>query len=130
MLPLTSCLFATVVAHAFYARHVVYHHLFLVVLVLSLGRYLAGHPLVRLLDAVAAHTAFFAACIDTAVLRARPGAAWFLVAVAGLWLAQRWAPPRRANALHAALHVVATLGMHVWLDVHRAAEWEEGEVEE
>jgi hypothetical protein len=124
----TSGLFSTVVVHAFYAREPAYHHLFLAVSMLSMVRYCTEHPLAKLLDTVAAHTAFFAALLDEEVAINRPWLRAFPLAVAFLWFAERWAPPNRADALHAGLHVAAVAGMHMYLDRPEGWAWPDARV--
>lgn len=110
MLVFTSCLFASIVVHAFYAQHAVYHHVFLGVTVCSVMRYLTEKAWVHKVDTVMAHVAFVAVCCDGPH-------GWRLVfpmAVALLWMAEGLYP-RHAWELHAALHVVAVCGVHCYL---------------
>jgi hypothetical protein len=114
MLHLTSCLFATVVIHAFYAHHELYHHLFLLVTICSIARYLTDNWWLHLLDAVAAHAACLAVLLDVETPKDRPWIVVFPWAVVALWVSEQLLPAY-ANTLHAILHVNTVVGMHVYL---------------
>jgi hypothetical protein len=58
MLHLTSILFATVVVHAHHAQETSYHHIFLLVTVLSILFHSTKDPVVGAIDKIAAHLAF------------------------------------------------------------------------
>ena len=112
----TSCLFATVPLHAFYARNGAYHHLFLLVTVLSILFHSTQHPILRKIDTVVAHCAY-AFMLWESYKAALAGQAWLVVfplAVAALWLLQRPFPTRQ-NQLHAGLHCVSVVGLHAFL---------------
>ena len=112
MLHLTSCLFATVALHAFYAQDAVYHHIYLALTITSL-LYYTGHSnlWIRRLDVFMAHLAVFVAAYRA------PN--WLLevfpIAVACLWMSQRYVSSEDADRLHAILHVVAVVGMHIFI---------------
>ena len=57
MLRFTSCLFGTVVVHAYYRRLEVYHHLFLLVTILSILYHCTHQRHVARLDKGVAHAA-------------------------------------------------------------------------
>ena len=69
------------------------------------------------MDKLCAHTAFAFMLLHDSRQALSRGASWLLLfpsAVAVLWGAQSlW--PDRAQALHAALHMVAVTGVHCWL---------------
>jgi hypothetical protein len=111
-LVLTSCLFASIVVHAFYVQHALYHHVFLGVTVCSVIRYSTDNWWVWKLDTVMAHLAFLSVCCDWTTPRQRPWVLAFPLAVAGLWLAET---PTNADRLHAALHLVTVAGLHCYL---------------
>lgn len=120
MLHLSSCLFATVVAHAFYRRAVVYHHAFLLLTVSSILFHLTHGEAIRIADKALAHATFVMVLLDTPkALLARAG--WLLVfplGVAALWFAQSAQPePQLARELHLGVHLLALAGMHAYLRV-------------
>lgn len=116
MLELTSQAFATVVVHAYYRRCDAYHHLFLLVTVLSLLFHTTNGRVVGLVDKSVAHLAFLYVLSD--VQRAiNAGHNWLLIypfCVVCLWFAQS-VFPALAERLHACLHVVAVVGLHMFL---------------
>ena len=111
-LALTSCLFATIPIHAFHAHNTEYHHLFLLVTVLSVLFHSTQHPVIRHLDTAVAHTAFIFMIKET---QGNPGLLMFPLAVAVLWVLQIGARRETQDALHAWLHVVSVMGVHVFL---------------
>jgi hypothetical protein len=122
MLRLTSCLFSTIVVHAYRAaprtfRIDCYHHIFLAITVLSVLFHCTHDPIVRVIDKVCAHAGFlFVIFTDSwrIVQQERLWLSGFPIAVLGLWWAQgAW--PARADALHAVLHVVAVIGIHCFI---------------
>jgi len=112
MLHLTSCLFATIVLHAFYAQDAIYHHIYLVLTLTSL-LYHTGHASIwiRYIDVIMAHTA-----VAVAAIRA-PN--WLLevfpITVMCLWISQKYVSSDEADQLHAVLHLVAVVGIHVFI---------------
>jgi hypothetical protein len=116
MLPITSCLFATVPLHAFYTRNSTYHHLFLLVTVLSILFHTTQHPVIKHTDTFVAHAAFVFMLWETheAVANQKAWMAVFPLAVAGLWFLQGRFPASR-NQLHAGLHGVSVVGLHCFL---------------
>ena len=108
MLRFTACLFATVVLHAYAIRHVVYHHLFLAVTVLSILFHCTRLEWVGRLDWLVAHLAF---AIVTSDILSSPQ--WATAAVWPLMVALCWG----LECPHALLHLVAVLGLHCWLRV-------------
>ena len=112
MLHLTSCLFATIVMHAFYAQDALYHHIYLVLTLTSL-LYHTGHSAIwiRFIDVILAHTA-----VVVAVIRAP---SWLLevfpMAVICLWIAQNYVSREKADQLHVVLHLVTVVGIHVFI---------------
>ena len=117
LLQLTSGLFGSVVLHAYHLRCTHYHHLFLLVTVLSLLFHCHPQPppSVRLADTAAAHFAF-AFVVFTDGARASLELLCFPAAVLGLWCAQSFcSDPRHTYGLHVCLHGAALLGLHVFL---------------
>ncbi len=116
LLEFTSCLFATVVVHAYYLRVPAYHHAFLLVTVLSILYHCTHAPWLHKLDKLVAHLAFIFILSDTPLVAER-GEAWLLLfpaSVLALWVAQgAW--PERAQDLHAALHVAAVVGLNLYM---------------
>jgi hypothetical protein len=110
----TSCLFATIVVHAFYAQHALYHHIFLCVALCSVMRYLSDNRHIHIIDNSIAHLAFVSVCCD----RTPYHMPWLLVfpaAVALLWVTEKVFLPQHANVLHLALHLVTVIGLHFYL---------------
>ena len=114
LLSATACLFATIPVHAFHARNAVYHHLFLLVTVLSLLFHLTHDPFLKYIDTAVAHTAFLFMLEETCNL-GNPRLALFPLVVACLWMLQTGAHRERQDALHAGLHVVSVAGVHAFL---------------
>ena len=116
LLPATSCLFATVPLHAFYTGSEAYHHLFLLVTVLSILFHTTQHPVLRRLDTAVAHLAYLFMLWESrrAVMTHREWLVVFPLAVAVLWLLQRPFPVHQ-NWLHAGLHCVSVAGLHAFL---------------
>jgi len=115
MLRWTSCLFALVVLHAYYAQDIIYHHVYLTLTVTSLliytGQRSVSSQWIKLIDSCVAHAA-----VAIAIIRAP---AWiyeiFPMLVIGLWVSQSFVSRERANQLHFLLHLVAVIGMHFFL---------------
>lgn len=110
----TSALFSTVVAHAFWLRLAVYHHVFLMLTVSSLLFHTLHDPLMRLIDKGLAHAIFALVLCDTRL--ALEIAPWVLIFPAGaafFWFAQSFWPDQ-SETLHALLHLCGVLGMHVY----------------
>jgi hypothetical protein len=113
MLHITSCLFATIPIHAFYTRMAAYHHVFLLVTVLSILFHTTKHPAIKYVDTIAAHGAFLFMLAET---RHEPYMALFPLAVACLWFGQAYVASDTAkNALHACLHAVSIVGAHAFI---------------
>ena len=114
----TSCLFATVVVHAYHAEMWVYHHLFLAVLVLSLVAHGTRDPWIMPVDRVVAHGAFLFILSEGLSIE-NPGDLWIAVfpcVVLALWAAES-VYPRRAREIHVFLHGVSVVGLHCFLSV-------------
>ena len=118
MLKYSSCLFATIVAHAYYRRCVAYHHVFLLLTVSSILFHCLHDPVVRRVDECLAHLAYILVVLDTPKALA-DDALWLLAfpIISGCaWFGQSfW--PERSEQLHLALHLTAVCGMHVYLSV-------------
>jgi hypothetical protein len=116
LLSLTSCLFATVPLHAFHTQNTAYHHIFLLVTVLSILFHTTQHTVIKTIDTAVAHMAFLFMVWES-YNAALAKQAWLLVfpaVVAALWLLQRPFPAQR-NRLHAGLHCVSLIGLHSFL---------------
>lgn len=116
MLHLTSCLFATIVVHAYYRRAAVYHHAFLLLTVSSILFHLTHGEAIRILDKALAHATFVMVVLDTPKAIAA-GAQWLLcfpLCASVAWFAQSALPLMRDD-LHLCLHLVALAGMHTYL---------------
>ena len=118
MLEYTSCLFATVVIHAFYARLFVYHHLFLAVMMLSILNHSTHDPLIGKVDTIIAHLAYIWILMEAPFVIAKR-AFWiflFPICVGCLWITELKALSNQ-DELHAALHCVSVLGVHAYMYV-------------
>lgn len=112
MLELSSCLFATVVLHAYQRGCDYYHHLYLLLLTTSLVYRVRPHcPYAFWADVAVAHWAFLSCVWDFEWMR-RLGEEWLLVWPMLIMLVWWFDTTVRT---HAALHVVTTVGMHCWL---------------
>ena len=125
MLQYTSCLFATVVVSAYhhpnsgFFRATCYHHLFLVVTMLSILFHCTRGPRIGLADKLCAHAAFLFVVVYDSREAVDSGKGWLLmfpVAVACLWLGETLLPAR-AELLHACLHIVSVIGVNCYLGV-------------
>ena len=109
----SSCLFSSVVIHAYYRQIMQYVAVYLVVTVLSIVFHASGR--LGVADKLAAHVAFCFTLADAYVAGASSTLA-FLGLVACLWLLE--APfPKYATQLHFALHVATLVGMHTHMGV-------------
>jgi len=118
MLEYTSCLFASVVIHAYYSRLQVYHHLFLTVTILSILNHSTRDPTVNVIDTVLAHLAYVWILLETPFVIAK-GAFWlvlFPICVGGLWITEAHQTLEREE-IHAALHCVSVVGLHAYMYV-------------
>jgi hypothetical protein len=116
LLVATSCLFTTVPLHAFYARSSAYHHIFLLVTVLSILFHTTQHSVLRKIDTVVAHMAYLFMLWESynAIMAHQAWLVVFPLAVAVLWVLQRPFPAQQ-NKLHAGLHCVSIIGLHAFL---------------
>ena len=118
LLHLSSCLFATVVVHAYYCRAEAYHHAFLLLTVSSIMFHVTRGEAIRVVDKCLAHATFLLVLAD-APKAASANALWLIsypLAVACLWGAQSVLPRSREH-LHLWLHVISVVGMHFYLRV-------------
>ena len=115
LLLVTSCLFASIPLHAFYAQKADYHHVFLIVTILSIMFHGTHDRHIRLLDMAMAHMAFIFMVFETIdVFHTRPALVFFPCTVVALWFLQSPFPKAR-NTLHACLHVTSVFGIHMFL---------------
>ena len=104
----SSCLFSSIVIHAYYSQYIQYVCIYLVVTALSIIFHATGS--LRAADKLAAHYAFVFTLVDAYVQDISSTYA-FLGLVTCLWLLQ--APfPNYATQLHFTLHVAVVIGMH------------------
>jgi hypothetical protein len=116
MLEWSSCLFGTVVVHAYQRRCTVYHHSFLLLTVTSILFHCQHHCVVRVVDKALAHLVFALVILDTpkALEKHAPWLLTFPLMAGCAWFAQSfW--PERSDFLHLALHLIGVFGMHVYL---------------
>ena len=115
-LHLSSCLFATVVAHAYYRRVESYHHIFLMLTVSSILYHTTHNELTRRVDKLIAHISYIMVVMDTPKAVAA-NVEWLLVfpfMAACAWFGQSLLPGKKEE-LHFCLHLVGVVGMHVYL---------------
>jgi hypothetical protein len=113
MLRVTSALFGTVVLHAYYRQCAAFHHLFLLVTLLSVVFHVMPSPpkWLRLADKATAHAAFLFILLAQDTAQA-PWLLCFPMMVLMLWYGQTL---QNAHVLHVALHVVSIVGLHCYL---------------
>ena len=115
-LHLSSCLFATVVAHAYYRRVESYHHIFLALTVSSILFHTTHGEIIRRVDKILAHLSYIMVVMDTPKTVAA-NAQWLLIfplVSACLWFGQSFFPNSR-DWMHFGLHLAGVCGMHVYL---------------
>jgi hypothetical protein len=112
MLEYTSCLFATVVMHAYERDVHMYQYIFSVITVLSVLNYTTRNPLVRIVDTVCAHLAYLFVIMETSKL-VHSDNEWLLIFPAAVLVL--WVLEDKEDILHAALHVIAVIGLHAYL---------------
>jgi hypothetical protein len=114
MLQLSSCLFSTIVLHAYYLRCEDYHHLFLGLTVTSLLFHTTGGEQIRIADKALAHLCFVRNLFDMKPAIAR-GQGWLLlfpIGVASLWFGQGLFHPRARRAIGCTLRCT----FYLWWD--------------
>jgi hypothetical protein len=113
MLQLTSCLFGTVVLHAYWKRDDAVHFLALCQTILSL-LYYGGMHQVHFIDKAFAIAFFVQGTLKLAL--ERNALVFIALTVAALYgVEQRCECDCTKTWVHAALHVVACAGLHVYL---------------
>ena len=115
-LQVTSCLFATIVFHAYSLHCTVHHHVFLLVTVFSILFHTTHERTIAILDKFTAHLAFLIILLDLP-LAIDTGNAWitlFPVGVLVLWCTEFVYTERRTE-LHVCLHLVSIVGVHFFL---------------
>lgn len=115
-LHLSSCLFATIVAHAYYRRVESYHHMFLALTVTSILFHTTHGRVIQRIDKILAHLCFIMVVMDTkkAVEANLQGLLLFPFCVVCLWFGQSLLASRR-EWLHLGLHLTSVTGMHAYL---------------
>jgi hypothetical protein len=114
-LQLTSCLFGTVVVHAYAKREALLHLLCLIQTVLSVWNHSSKNATVRSVDMFFARVLF---CYGSFQLAYTMNPFFvFSLALAVLWVAECRLVEceETATKVHAVLHVVACVGMHGYL---------------
>jgi len=117
-LHLSSCLFATIVVHAYYRRVESYHHAFLALTVCSILFHTTHDEIIRIVDKLMAHVCYIMVLMDTPKA-VEHEVQWLLVfpfLAACAWFGQSFLPEHKEQ-LHLCLHLVAVAGMHVYLSV-------------
>ena len=112
---MSSCLFATIVVHAYYCNVDSYHHAFLSLTVSSILYHTTHDEITRRIDKLLAHICFIMVMMDTP--KALAGPQWLLCfpyLTVCTWYSQSFLPSRK-HELHLCLHLIAVLGMHVYL---------------
>jgi hypothetical protein len=116
----SSCLFSTVVIHAYHRQSEVYHHIFLAVTILSIIFHCTHNPIIRYIDKVLAHTIFIFIIMDTYYSTkdkntpSNTTLAIFPAFIGCAWCIQSWIPSH-AHIFHFILHIVAILGVNYLL---------------
>lgn len=113
MLQLSSCLFGTVTLHAYWVRHANIHFLTLCQTMLSLLHYGGMHK-VRFLDMGFAMSFFGIGTLQ--LIHERSWLLSFALAVPVLYgIERRCENEHTKTLLHVALHIVACVGLHIYL---------------
>jgi hypothetical protein len=120
MLQLSSCLFATVVVHAYAARNAWVHHGFLALTLTSVLFHTTHEERWRVLDKGLAHLVFALVALDAP--RVLAGSSWWILAfplgTLACWGAECLLNEGRGrDRVHLALHLVSLAGMHAYLRV-------------
>ena len=115
-LHLSSCLFATIVLHAYYRQVESYHHAFLALTVSSILFHTTHEEMTRRVDKLLAHICYIMVVMDTpkAVAADAQLLLCFPFFTACAWFAQTFIPTRR-DELHMCVHLIGIVGMHVYL---------------
>jgi hypothetical protein len=117
-LHLSSCLFATIVVHAYYRQTESYHHMFLALTMSSILFHTTHGEVIRRVDKCLAHITFIMVVMDTPKAVAADSQ-WLLIfpfTAACAWFGQSVFPGKR-DELHLFLHVIGVLGTNVYLSV-------------
>jgi hypothetical protein len=117
-LHLSSCLFSTIVVHAYYLRMESYHHIFLALTMSSVLFHTTHGEIIRRVDKILAHVSYIMVIMDTPKA-VESNTQWILVfpfLAACAWFSQSLLPDRK-DTLHFCLHLIGVTGMHVYLNV-------------
>lgn len=115
-LHLSSCLFATIVVHAYYRQVESYHHMFLALTVTSILFHTTHGKVIRKVDKILAHLSFIMIVMDTPKTIAADSQ-WLLVfpfSAACLWFGQSLFESSK-EWMHFGLHLTGVVGLHVYL---------------
>lgn len=115
-LHLSSCLFATVVAHSYYRQVESYHHIFLALTVSSILFHTTHGELIRCVDKILAHLSYIMVVMDTPKAIAK-NAQWLLLfpfVSACLWFGQSIFKSK-SEWMHLGLHLASVVGLNVYL---------------
>ncbi len=117
MLHLSSCLFATVVMHAYAIQDAWMHNAFLALTLTSVLFHTTHAECWRVLDKAVTHLVFGLVMLDTQ--RVLAGQYWWVVAfpvgTLALWAAESLCSGDTRARVHLALHLVSVTGMHAYL---------------
>lgn len=115
-LQITSCLFSTVVLHAYFLECSSYHHMFLAVTVFSIWFHCTHNSTVAVIDKILAHLAFLMVLLE--IPKTLRSGKWYLIAfpfmVLCIWILECIYFEHRFE-IHVWLHVVTLLGLHCFL---------------
>jgi hypothetical protein len=118
MIPLyiSSCLFSTVVVHAYYRHVEIYHHMFLLLTMSSILFHTTHNEIIRRADKLLAHVAYILVIMD-APKTVATNTQWlmsFPIIAVCTWFGQSLLPEKK-ETLHLCLHLVGAVGMNVYL---------------
>lgn len=119
MLHLSSCLFATVVVHAYAVRNAWIHHAFLALTLTSVLFHTTHAEHWRVLDKALTHLVFALVVLDAPRVLAGDSR-WVLafpVGTLACWGAECLCAGEARARVHLALHLVSLAGMHAYLRV-------------
>lgn len=120
ILQFSSLLFFTVVIHAFYLENVIYHHLSLLITLLSILTHSYDvtiyHNYIRNIDRIVAHfTYFYVVFIDTPIIiKIQPFIIFFPLSILNLWILE-FIYPNKFILLHLMLHILSICSLHTYL---------------
>jgi len=124
ILQFSSLLFATVTIHAFYTQNIIYHHLSLLITVLSILIHgydlkitnIPTHNCIKNIDRIVAHFTFFYILIyDTSrIIKIQPLFIIFPVLLLTIWILE-YMFPNNFILIHLIFHLVSITTLHFHL---------------